>query len=143
MVNPPIFGNTHVLLGHTFVVNFAHRSFTFRSELRRRYQAGGKQTISEGGDKKNRPVLFLPCDLGGAIRVARDDGAFPFLNEERFRTPESSKSQGSYCNVLVVPVAGDKDDQLSASQLRARHGVQNGTAGSGGDGGMWLGWQMQ
>ena len=31
---------------------------------------------------------------------------------------------------------GDKDDQLSASQLRARHGVQNGTAGSGGDGGM-------
>lgn len=27
---------------------------------------------------------------------------------------------------------------MSASQLRARHGVQNGTAGSGGDGGMWL-----
>lgn len=34
--------------------------------------------------------------------------------------------------------AGDKDDQLSASQLRARHGVQNGTGGSGGDGGMRL-----
>jgi spore coat protein CotH len=39
----------------------------------------------------------------------------------------------------VTPWPGDKDAQLSASQLRARHGVQNGTAGGGGDGGMRLG----
>ena len=40
---------------------------------------------------------------------------------------------------MTAWLAGDKDDQLSASQLRARHGVQNGTAGGGGDGGMHLG----
>ena len=26
--------------------------------------------------------FHLTCDIGGAIRVARDDGAFPILNEE-------------------------------------------------------------
>ena len=36
--------------------------------------------------------------LGGAMNGARDDSYFPILNEERFRNPESSKSQGSWAN---------------------------------------------
>ena len=33
---------------------------------------------------------------------ARDDEFFPFLNEELFGTPESSKSQGSWGDELLV-----------------------------------------
>ena len=39
--------------------------------------------------------MYLTYDIEEAIMVARDDGDFPFLNEELFRIPESSKSQGS------------------------------------------------
>ena len=37
-------------------------------------------------------MLDQLCDIGGAIRVARDDSHFPILNEEFCRTPETSKS---------------------------------------------------
>ena len=46
-----------------------------------------------------------PCDIGGAIsRVARDHGIF-LLNEELFRTPEASKSQGRALQAIREPDA--------------------------------------
>ena len=38
-------------------------------------------------------TIIYPVLFGGAMNGARDDEIF-LLNEERFRTPESSKSQG-------------------------------------------------
>ena len=46
-----------------------------------------------------------PRDIGGAIsRVARDHGIF-LLNEELFRTPEASKSQGRALQAIREPDA--------------------------------------
>ena len=45
------------------------------------------------------PVLRVETTLiarGSEQMVAKDDGVFPFLNEELFGTPESSKLKGRY-----------------------------------------------
>ena len=46
-----------------------------------------------------RDILCLHYDVGGAM-VTRDEGYFPILNEELFGTPRSSKSQGTYIDIL-------------------------------------------
>ncbi len=52
--------------------------------------------ILQGNHLQNGSML-LPCDIGGAIRVARDDDVFCILllNEELFEPPRIlKKSQG-------------------------------------------------
>ena len=39
-------------------------------------------------------MLDQLCDIGGAIRVARDDSHFLILNEERNKEPQNPQNQG-------------------------------------------------